>query len=94
MKGNTPLKVLSQKDLEGKNLENPNVLLNKPIRISRIKDAKRLLSRLIFEFQKGTINGRDAKDLTYLLISYVTICKAIDFEERLIKLEEKFNAKS
>lgn len=59
-----------------------------PIKIRKLKDAKRLLSRLIYNFQQGSITGRDAKDLTYLLISYVNICGQTEFEERLIKLEK------
>ena len=61
----------------------------KPIRISKVKDAKRLLSRLLMEFQKGTIDSRQAKDMTYMLVSFVQIVKDTEMEERLGRLELK-----
>lgn len=64
-------------------------LIKNPIRVTKISDAKRLLSRLIFKLQTGEITGQTAKDMTYLLISYVNIHKDIEFEKRLILMEEK-----
>ena len=63
--------------------------IEKPVKVNKINDAKRLLSRLIYKLQSNEISGQDAKDLTYLLISYVTIVKDIDFERRLKTIEEK-----
>lgn len=63
--------------------------LGKAIKINTVKDAKRLLSRLIYGLQTGTIGNQLAKDLTYLLISYVNICRDVEFETRLKDLEEK-----
>lgn len=63
----------------------------RPVKIRGVKDAKRLLSRLIYELQQGIVSGRDAKDLCYLLNSYVQITKETEFEERLKALEEKMS---
>ena len=64
-------------------------LLQKPIRVSKLKDAKRLLSRLIYEFQLGTLGGRDAKDLTYLISQFIAACKEIEFDDRIKLIEQK-----
>ena len=64
-------------------------LLKKPVRVSKLKDAKRLLSRLIYEFQLGTLSGRDAKDLTYLISQFISACKEIEIDERLKLIEQK-----
>lgn len=61
---------------------------DKPIKINKVKDAKRLLSKLIYQFQIGAVDNQDAKDLTYLLVNYVNICVQTDFEQRLEKLEK------
>ena len=81
------LQVINPKEDIGNNV----TLLDKPVRIRKLKDAKRLLSRLIHEFQKGTINNRDAKDLCYLIVSFVQIAKDVDLEERINQLEERVN---
>jgi len=60
-----------------------------PIKVNNLKSAKRLLSRLIYELQAGTIESQIAKDLTYLLTSYVNVFKQHEFEQRLEELEKK-----
>jgi hypothetical protein len=60
-----------------------------PIKINNLKDARRLLSRLIYQLQTGEVESKLAKDICYLLISYVNIFKAFEFEERLAELETK-----
>jgi hypothetical protein len=67
----------------------PSPLVANSKRVKNVEDAKNLLSRLISLFCKGQISGRDAKDLCYLLSQYVAITKDVDFEERLIALEQK-----
>ena len=62
-----------------------------PIKVTNLKSARRLLSRLIYQLQTGEVENQTAKDLTYLLISYVNIFKAYEFEQRLLKLEEKLS---
>ena len=63
--------------------------IEKPVKVTKISDAKRLLSKLIYKLQTGEIEGQSAKDMTYLLISYVNMIKDIEFEERLKQLEER-----
>jgi len=60
-----------------------------PIKVTNLKNAKRLLSKLIYELQAGTIEGQRAKDLCYLLISYVNVFKSYEIENRLTELEKK-----
>lgn len=59
----------------------------RPIRVRSIKHAKRLLSRIITDFQRGEVSDQNAKTLCYLLISYVTITRDYDFEQRITKIE-------
>ena len=82
IRGTTPMQLIETKQVT-------STLLGKPVKIRQLKDAKRLLSKLITEFQKGTINGRAAKDLTYLVISFVQIAKDIDLEDRIQALEDQ-----
>ena len=63
--------------------------IEKPVKVTKISDAKRLLSKLIYKLQTGEIEGQSAKDMTYLLISYVNMIKDMEFEERLKQLEER-----
>lgn len=60
-----------------------------PIRVTNLRAAKRLLSRLIYQLQSGEIQGTTAKDLTYLLSVFVNIFKQMELEERLNLLEQK-----
>lgn len=60
-----------------------------PIKVTNLKSAKRLLSRLIYELQKGTIENQTSKDLCYLLVSYVNVFKSYELEKRIDELEEK-----
>ena len=53
-----------------------------------VNDAKRILSKLISEFIKGTIEDNRAKTLCYLLNSYVSITRETDFESRLSEVEK------
>lgn len=71
------------------NESEPSPLVANAKRVKSIEDAKNLLSKLISLFCKGRINGRDAKDLCYLLSQYVAVTKDTDFEARLQALEEK-----
>ncbi|MDR3596494.1 hypothetical protein [Clostridium sp.] len=52
-----------------------------------IKEAKRILSKLISAFIKGDIEDQKAKTLCYLLNSFVMIIRDNDFENRLQLLE-------
>jgi len=67
----------------------PRSLKEKPIRVKNLRDAKKLLARLLVAFQRQELDGRKAKDLAYLLSVYVSIVKDSDLEERLRILEER-----
>ncbi|MBU1100594.1 MAG: hypothetical protein KKA84_09335 [Bacteroidetes bacterium] len=59
--------------------------------IVRVKDsqsARRLLSRLITQLQKGEVQNSDAKDLTYLLNNYIQISKYILESEEIVAILE------
>lgn len=60
-----------------------------PIKVTNLKNAKRLLSRLIYDLQAGKIEGQQAKDLCYLLISFVNVFKSYEIENRLNEIERK-----
>jgi chemotaxis regulatin CheY-phosphate phosphatase CheZ len=57
-----------------------------------IKDAKRILSKLISAFIKGEIEDQRAKTLCYLLNSFVMIVRDNDFETRLQLLESNMKS--
>ncbi len=83
-----PPKVL---DLRKETANSPGIsVMEKPVRVKNLKDAKKLLGRLLVAFQRGEIGGRDAKDLAYLLSVWVQIVKDVELEERLKNLEQHF----
>ena len=59
-----------------------------PVEVYTLQDARLLLSRLIYALQAGKITGQKAKDLTYLLINYVSIVREAETIERIKKLEQ------
>lgn len=61
------------------------------IKVTNLKQAKRLLSRMIYDLQTGTIENQTAKDLTYLLVSYVNVFKQYEIEQRLDLIEKQIN---
>ncbi len=62
------------------------------VRVNTLASAKRLLSRLITEYQKDCISTEKAKTLTYLLQCFVSIHKEIDLENKIIEMEKKLGA--
>lgn len=58
-----------------------------PVKVETLNDARQLLSNLIYALQVGTITGQTAKDLTYLLINYVSIFRETEMLERVQRLE-------
>ncbi len=58
------------------------------VHVRTLTDAKWLLSRSMTQLQGGRIHGQDAKDLCYLLSTFVQVVKDADIEERLTKLEQ------
>ena len=63
----------------------------KPVKVVDAQSAKRLFGRLILEFQKGTVKSREAKDLAYLLVSFLQACTQSEIEDRLKRLEQRRN---
>ena len=64
-------------------------IFTRDIKILKVKDVKRAMSRLIIEFCKGTVKNDEAKTLTYLLSTYIQIIQQAEFEIRLTELERK-----
>ena len=77
---NTPLKGLTSIIPEGKKVLKP-------------KDIRRLMSKLIIGFCRGTIKSEQAKTLTYLCSQFIVITQAVELEERLTNLEKRYNVK-
>lgn len=69
-------------------IENKGVIGIKPRRISKIQDARRLLASYIYELQKGTVKGQDAKTMAYLLIKYAELYKVESLENIELRLSE------
>ena len=67
----------------------PPPVLERPVRVNNVKQAKKLLSKLIYGLQTGEIEGRKAKDLTYLLSVFISIVRETETEERITELERK-----
>ena len=71
------------------NIKHPPPILSKPQKVNNIKQAKKLLSKLIYALQTNEIDGRKAKDLCYLLSVFIGIVKDCELENRLDKLEQQ-----
>ena len=63
----------------------------RPIKVNSLKSARRLLSRLIFDLQIGAVENQTAKDITYLLTSYVNVFKQFELEKRIDELEKRLS---
>ncbi|HMN16294.1 MAG TPA: hypothetical protein PKD03_01645 [Ignavibacteriaceae bacterium] len=64
---------------------------NVPVKVTNLKAAKRLLAKLIYDLQTDKIDNQKAKDLTYLLVSYVNIFKQYELELRIEEIEKQLN---
>lgn len=84
-KKRSPFQIIIKKGVNS----NPQPLLETNIKVTNLKSAKRLLSKLISKFISGGIINQDAKDLAYLVSIYVSVVKDAEIEERIKKLEEK-----
>lgn len=62
-----------------------------PVKVTNLKAAKRLLAKLIYDLQTDKIDNQKAKDLTYLLVSYVNIFKQYELELRIEQIEKQIN---
>lgn len=83
--------------------KSPEPILSKQVvgikakRVNKIKDARRLLAKLIYEFQMGKVSSEYLKTLCYALIKYSELFKVETLEsinERISDLEEKYNGKT
>ena len=66
--------------------------INKPKKINKVKDARRLLANLIYLYQTGEITSEYIKTLTHVLIKYSELCKGEaleNIEERISKIEKR-----
>ncbi len=81
-------KALKSKQLVETKKVKGNYTLSNPIKVTSLKNAKRLLSRLIYDLQSGLIENQTAKDLTYLLVSYVNVFKQYEIEKRIDEIEK------
>lgn len=63
--------------------------LTRAIRVKDSRSAKRLLSRLIVQIQRGEIFNETAKDLTYLLNSFIALMKFSDEEREISEFISK-----
>jgi hypothetical protein len=61
----------------------------RPVLVKDAADARKLLGRIIFQFQKKEVEDNAARLLCYMLSVFVNICSDTDIEERLRKLEAK-----
>lgn len=59
----------------------------RPVPVKNVKDASKLLGRLIKHFQEGTVESSFAKTLCYLLQTFVNIHAQSSLEERIERLE-------
>lgn len=67
----------------------PGPMFNKIVRVRDARSARRLMGKIILEFQKKTINSEDAKTLSYLVSTFLQACTISDIEERIKFLENK-----
>ncbi len=68
--------------------------INKPKKINKVKDARRLMANLIYLYQNGEITTEYIKTLTYVLIKFQELYKTEVLEniaDRIKKLEKQNN---
>ena len=63
--------------------------MKRGIRVYDGKSARRLLSRVITQFQKGEISDIEAKRIAYMCSVYISPYNTRILEERLRKIEKK-----
>jgi len=64
-----------------------------PVIVLNLQDIKLLISRVMLQLQKETIDIVKAKAILYATTCYVNAYKESDFEVRLMELENKFGVK-
>jgi hypothetical protein len=78
-------KKLAERPPSRRNIGEDRVSIN----VTNIKQAKRLLTRIIRGYQENRYTDKKVKTLAYLLQVMVQIVKEFEFNERLSKLEER-----
>ena len=69
----------------------PTPLIPKPRQIRNASGARRLMSEVLFRFQKNEISARAAKDLSYLIQIFLQTTRSSVEEEKFVELEKKVN---
>lgn len=59
--------------------------------IVTLQDAKILLSKVIYKLQEKSIPDSQARSILYAVSIYVSTYKAVDFEDRLERIEAELN---
>jgi hypothetical protein len=62
--------------------------LKTALRVSSIRDASRLMARVVYEFQRLNISSENAKTLAYLLQCYINSFRMAEIEDEVLKLEQ------
>jgi hypothetical protein len=62
-------------------------LPSRPIRVRQVKDAARLLGRVLMQLQKDEISDTKAKTISYVCNSYIKSCEVSTLETRIGALE-------
>jgi|GEM_PF-2541676 len=60
--------------------------------VRKLKDAKRFLSQVIAAYQRGELTTEKAKTLTYLCTSFVNVCREVEVEDKVNRLEQKLGS--
>ena len=60
----------------------------RPIRIRSVKDARRLLARILKQLQLEEISENRAKTISYVANSYAKLYEVSELEERVSELEK------
>ena len=64
-------------------------VFNTEIRYLKVKDVKRVYSKLIQEYCKGNVPNDKAKTLGYLLAGYIQTVKQYEMDERITEIEKR-----
>jgi hypothetical protein len=60
----------------------------RPVRVTDLKGATRLLARVLFQLQKEDISESKAKTISYVCNSYIKAFELSEVEKRVLALEQ------
>ncbi len=69
--------------------DSPPLIAGKIPKVRSLKQAKRLMSKLISSFVAGEISANDSKTLAYLVSTFIEVAGAADIEQRLDDIEQR-----